>query len=497
VTGTIRTFAAIAMLALFASGPLQGPGAAMADPAAGDDAAWREIQLRRRAIESLRKAAADAEEKAVTKLAKELKRKKIAPSQEGELQTLLKGLLTPEQLALLKVEAGAAGCEDLESVVAKWRVATAKALFAVSKKASKAGFDGSAYRYAERAVAFDPEQKQARAALGLVKAERGWLAGWRAKREASGQVFDERVGWLPSRDLPKVGKGLLPLEGRWLPTAEVEDARRKWSSRWVLSWGRWRIETDVSREVMIEAAKLLSELDRAVSVALGDRFVTRSKGSLSVLIFSKRVDYEAEIDRNHSDDLSFKSQPGFFCDKDEAVHVLWTEGIPMANRRLVLHEATHALVSSLTAVSNGKLREGEGSVFEETLALCSESLASPGASLTSDREPGIVPELQGVLVGGRRRSLREVSADAATGGTSKTVEEFYQFALALGLFCGGTPGDNPVPWQIQEYLYYLRHHGPNPGLFAKMMGKSWPELEKDWSAFLDKLAAEGAQKQKK
>lgn len=152
-----------------------------------------------------------------------------------------------EKLARLRHEQAAALCQLAEKAVARRQAWTAWQLILA-------------------AIRVDPDNEDARRALGYQRYEGRWHTAYEVKKLRAGQIWDDRFGWIAKADVDRYRRGQRPAGGRWITAAE--DARLH---RDIHSSGRSKPNT--TRSTRTIASKRGSPWARSwkASVACGGR----------------------------------------------------------------------------------------------------------------------------------------------------------------------------------------------------------------------------------
>lgn len=131
------------------------------------------------------------------------------------------------------------------------------------------------------ALAHDPGQPEARRLLGFVPDgdAGGWITPHAREMRAAGRVDDPDFGWVPADWVPHLHRGELPAPGppgQWLPAAEANARRRRWTDRWIITTEHYEVGTNVPLADAISFGRKLEILHElyyalAADLALPDR----------------------------------------------------------------------------------------------------------------------------------------------------------------------------------------------------------------------------------
>jgi hypothetical protein len=379
----------------------------------------------------------------------------------------------------------------------KLRRTQADALYALAGKALEEHRLALAYEWIREAVREWPDHERARAVLDFEKHDGRWVTPYAARRLASGQVFDDRYGWLPAADVARYERGERNYRGTWL-NAEKD------ASLHVPIKNGWRIETEhyvVTTNHSLEAGvRLANKLER-----LNDIWRT---------IFVTYYMYEGELAKRYRGDVlprhESKHQVVLYRNRDEYNSALkpaqpmigvtlgyyWFENHTAyffvdaaADDATLWHEATHQLFQE----SRASVRDlGSKSNFwvVEAIALYMESLEShDGYSTLGGANEGRVPiALTRLLKDDFYVPLGEVTSFGRdTLQHHPRLATLYTEFAGLANFFMHSGGDR-YRQPLIDYLIAVYSGRADPDTLAKLTGASYDKLDQQYREYMNDLA---------
>lgn len=379
----------------------------------------------------------------------------------------------------------------------KLRQDNAMSFYELARRAVRNGYAGLAFQLVLDAVQANPDCEPARRVLGYQKFHDQWCTFYEAKKLRAGFVWNQKFGWLLKGHERRYEAGQRFSDGHWI-SAE-EDARRHSDIRtgWNIETEHYAIRTNASIEQAVALGVKLERLNRLWQrifiryyasesdvVALFDGRLKTAMGSPSrhsVFYYRDRNDYNRSLRPvmpNIEISIGFyRDMPGrayFFVGKE-------------CDDRTMYHEATHQLFheSKLVASNVG----GRGNFWiVEGIAMFMESLRQEDGYYVLG---GFDDER---LHAASYRRLHDdfyvplaefVDFDMEKLQKDPRISKLYSQAAGLTHFLifndGGRYRDALV-----AYLLIVYAGRDNHDTLAKLTGKSYGELDKQYREFLEK-----------
>ena len=232
----------------------------------------------------------------------------------------------------------------------------AKALETLARKAVRADRASLAFELVLGAIREDPDHERIRRILGYQKFRGGWYTGYEVAKLKAGQVWDEKYGWVPAKDLPRYQQGQRPSPKGWVSAEEDARSHRDIRSGWVVATEHYKILTNEGIEAGVRLGVKLEQLHRVWKQLFIRYFATEAEVAelfdgrvrrpqlpqLRVVYFRNREEYfgaltaafpewKKEVVAMSEGVYSAKTrQAFFFAEKGQ-------------DDRTVYHEATHQL----------------------------------------------------------------------------------------------------------------------------------------------------------
>ena len=118
-----------------------------------------------------------------------------------------------------------------------------------------------------------PDHAEARRLLGFLPRSGGWATPYAAAQLTMGKVADPTFGWVRADWVPHLRRGELPAplpSTRWLPAAEADALRRRWSDRWEITTEHFVIFTNVPLSDAISFGRKLEDLHQLFFSIMAD-----------------------------------------------------------------------------------------------------------------------------------------------------------------------------------------------------------------------------------
>jgi hypothetical protein len=263
---------------------------------------------------------------------------------------------------------------DTPADVAEWdrrfwqlRRQQAKSLEALARKAVRADRASLAFDLVLAAIREDPDYETIRRLLGYQKFRGGWYTLYEIDKLKSGQVWDEKFGWLPSKNLRRYQQGERLSSKVWISAEDDARIHHDIANGWDVETEHYTIHTNRSLEAGVQLGVKLEQLFRvwrelfiryfATGAQVAELFDGRVRGRriqlprLEVVYFRDRDDYVRGL-RSTFPEL-----------KKEVVEI--SEGVYIAGNkrafffaakgqddRTMYHEATHQLFHQTRRVAD-------------------------------------------------------------------------------------------------------------------------------------------------
>ena len=292
--------------------------------------------------------------------------------------------MLPDEVGPPALPAGA--LEERDGVgcrLGKLRRDHATTLFEMARRAVRTGQAGLAIDLALGSLQADPDYEPARRLFGYQKFHNQWRTAYEVKKLRAGNVWSEKFGWLPKRNLRRYDEGQRYSDGHWISAKDDARRHRDIRSGWEVETEHYTIRTDHSIEAAVGLGVKLEGLYRlwqqlfvryyasqADVMALFDgraRLAAATHRRHDVVYFRDREDYvrslEAEMPNIGISIGVYLEQPRtayFFPGKD-------------GDDRTLYHEATHQLFHESRPVAREVARSANFWIIEG-IAMFMESL---------------------------------------------------------------------------------------------------------------------------
>ncbi|MCH8830069.1 MAG: hypothetical protein IID45_10885, partial [Planctomycetes bacterium] len=151
-----------------------------------------------------------------------------------------------------------------------WRIDLRKAqrdyansLYALSRRALRAGFSSYAYQLIREVGRNNSDHIAARRLLGHVRNGDVWVTSYEKSKTDRGNVWHEKFGWLPKSHVQKSNEGQRYYRrrgagrGRWIRADREATLRRNFRNAWQIRTEHYLVKTNHSLERGVEIARLL------------------------------------------------------------------------------------------------------------------------------------------------------------------------------------------------------------------------------------------------
>jgi hypothetical protein len=377
----------------------------------------------------------------------------------------------------------------------KMRQDHAAALYDIAKRSARSSHAGLAVELVMAAIHADPDNESVRRLFGYQKYRDRWQTLYEIKKLRTGNVWSDKFGWLPKGNVRRYEDGLRYNEGRWISAAE--DARRHGNihNGWRVETEHYVIQTNYGIEAVVALGVKFERLNRlwrqmfvgyyASEADVTGLFEGRQKPTASpprhgVAYFRNRDEYietlQAEVPDikiSHGMYRPLKRLAYFYPDKESGDRTLY-------------HEATHQLFQESRRVTPN-IEQSINSWVLEGIAMYMESLRQEDGYYVLGGFDD--PRLHAAQV----RLLRDhfyLPLDEFIGYTmdrlhkDPDIGKLYSQAAGLTHFLihydGGRYRDALV-----AYLTIIYSGRDDRNTLAKLTGKSYSDLDREYREFLE------------
>ncbi len=380
----------------------------------------------------------------------------------------------------------------------KLRHAQADSLFELAGKALDAHRLAMAYELIREAAREWPDHERARAVLGYEKHDAHWVTPYAAKRLASGQVFDDRYGWLPAADVSRYEHGERNYRGTWLSAEKDASLHTATKNGWRIETEHYVVTTNHSLEAGVRLATKLERLNdiwQTVFVTyymyegeLAKRYkgdaLPRHENKHQVVLFRTRDEYNATLK---------PAQPmiavtlGYYWFETHTAYFFVDSA---ADDSTLWHEATHQLFQE-TRASVRDLGSKNNFWIVEAVAIYMESLADHGGyyTLGGPNEGRLPAALTRLLNDSFYVPLGELTALGrdALQHQPRLATLYSQFGGWANFFMHYEGGRYRQP--LVDCLLAVYSGRAEPGTLAKLTGASYEKLDEQYRRYMNDLAA--------
>jgi len=153
----------------------------------------------------------------------------------------------------------------------------ARALETLARKAVRADRASLAFELVLSAIREDPDYERIRRFLGYQKFRGAWYTGYEVGKLKAGQVWDEKYGWLPAKDLRRYQQGERLSSKGWVSAEEDARLHRDIRNGWVVETEHYKILTNESLEGGVRLGVKLEQLHRVWKQLFIRYFATESE----------------------------------------------------------------------------------------------------------------------------------------------------------------------------------------------------------------------------
>jgi hypothetical protein len=353
-----------------------------------------------------------------------------------------------------------------------------------------------AMRLLHAAVREDPNQLEARTALGYERIGDQWLTPYAKAMHERGLVWNDRFGWLAAADLPRYEAGERKVGLKWMSAADDAARRKAILAGWEIRTDHYRVTTNRSLEAGVALAMQLERMYQLWRQLFVEYYA--SPDDLQKLLAGKAS--EPSPARPH-DVYLYRDKADYVRDLQAAQpQIEKTIGIYFDNRRRayffvgeenyegnVYHEATHQLFQETRRVPRN-IGLHDNFWIVEGIAVYFESLAPQSAlgyCTLGGLEAGRVPAArQRMLTDGYYVPFeRLTSLGTAAIQQDRNIAKLYSQAAGQTAFLMQGRGGK-YRSALLRYISDVYTNRAEPGTLFKLTGASGPELDRQYQAFL-------------
>ena len=348
-----------------------------------------------------------------------------------------------------------------------------------------------------RQSASGPTTSSARAVLGYEKHDGRWVTPYAARRLASGQVFDDRYGWLPAADVARYERGERNYRGTWLNAEKDASLHVPIKNGWRIETEHYVVTTNHSLEAGVRLANKLERLNDIWRHDLRHLLHVRRRAGEALSRRRLAATREQASGRPVSEPgrIQCGPQTGSAHDRRDARVLLVREshGIFLCRRGRGRCDALARSNASVVSRESRVVRDlGSKSNFwvVEAVALYMESLEShDGYSTLGGANEGRVPiALTRLLKDDFYVPLGEV-----TSFGRDTLQHHPRLATLYTEFAGLANffmhyGGDRYRQPLIDYLIAVYSGRADPDTLAKLTGASYDKLDQQYREYMNDLA---------
>jgi len=380
----------------------------------------------------------------------------------------------------------------------------AEELFALARGAVRQGRAGLALDLAFQALHENPDHEALRRIFGFQPYAGEWRTRYEVQRLRSGQIWDDRFGWIPKAHLARYERGERPAEPRWLSAEEDQRLRQERNAGWRLDTEHFQVWTDHSLEGAALVGRKLETLYQLwsrlfvryylIEAQVLSLFDARSRAFAprpmqhKVMVFRNRDEYNEAL-RGRAPQVEITS--GMYVGDRRTAFFFFRDAPPGAGPEKALdettlyHETTHQLFFELGPVSPTAGQRGNFWVIEGA-AMYMETLRQEGDFhvLGGIDSPRMIAARFRRLQDDFYIPLREFTAmGMADWQNDPRIGAIYTQAAGITNFLihhdGGKYRDALVLCLLAVY-----RGTDTPDLLARLTGQSFPSLDEEYLQYL-------------
>ena len=249
--------------------------------------------------------------------------------------------------------------KDLADRLARAKKARAVGLNSLARTCYSAGLMGYAYDLLDEMIENDPDQLNARKAMGHVKVGNAWHSQYDAIQLSTGQVYVPEYGWVAKANVERVKKGEWFEKDKWMSLEEANKLHKNLDTPWVIETQNFKMVSTATRKQAVELSEKLEEIRHFCFRQYLEFFLRGSPKTGGELLFNQaaqakmvvnfqgsKADYNTIIMRDfrdHNPELTLRSA-GFYSPRAHASYFYYQADYGEFLDILLQHEVTHQIL---------------------------------------------------------------------------------------------------------------------------------------------------------
>ena len=372
----------------------------------------------------------------------------------------------------------------------------AAALFDLAKQALQAHQSRVAYELVVETVREFPDHEQARIIMGHQKLEDAWYTPFAAVRVRGGDVWHEKYGWIPKGQVHRYEQGQRFVNDHWIKAEEDARQHAATGSGWRIDTEHYAVLTDHSLE---EGVALSRRLERLYTIWQQVFFTYHTSELELAKLFSaatvqrptrKQHQVMCYRDRNAYNQALSPAEPnigvtlGVYFYSTRTVYFFAGEE---QDEGTVNHEATHQLFQETRTVPKDFTKKANFWVTEAVACYMESMLAHDGYVTLGGFQEGRVPAARERLLENHfyipLAELTAIGVDALQ--RDERLPKIYSQSSGLAMFLMHA-GDGKYRDALAAYVEAVYFGKADAGTLAKLTGKSYEELDREYREFMAK-----------
>ena len=370
----------------------------------------------------------------------------------------------------------------------------AAALFDLAKQALKAHQPRVAYELVVETAREFPDHEQARIILGHQKFEDAWYTPFAAVRVRGGDVWHEKYGWIPKGQVQRYEQGQRYVNGRWIKAEDDAKLHTSIMAGWRIDTEHYAVLTDHSLE---EGVALSRRLERLYTIWQQVYFTYHTSEAELAKLFTataaQRPTRKQHLvmcfrDRNEYSQALSPAQPnigvtlGAYFD---TTHTVYFFAGDEQDEGTVNHEATHQLFQETRTVAKDFAKRANFWVIEAVACYMESMVEQDGYVTLGGFEEGRMPAARKRLLEDQFYiPLAELTAIGVESlQRDDRLPKIYSQSSGLAMFLMHA-GDGKYRDALAAYLEAVYFGKADAGTLAKLIGKSYEDLDWEYREFL-------------
>ncbi|MEK7466073.1 MAG: hypothetical protein AAB074_01550 [Planctomycetota bacterium] len=273
---------------------------------------------------------------------------------------------------------------------------------------------------------------------------------------------------------------LLPIDGKWLPAADVKKRRAAWAEAWEIRGTHFAVRSNRSEPAAREVLALAEAVFAAVHRELeGELDAPAPKKRFAVYDFATRADFLAHLDAVHEGGAERRSSAGFFSSLDAASHFAPTgNGFGLGDPDVVRHEVAHQVCDALWPPQGMLAERPHFWAWEGVAAFFESTKIRDGKILVGSRLHPRMGMARGALKDGATLPLDEfvlLDGEGVKGRYNQAASLVHFFLLS-----DGGKGRE----RFLKYLRVVASGKAEADTFEKSFGCKAGKFQEDWEAWV-------------